>query len=85
MGVVQGRSEMRHVEVNVKAQKRKKRRTTRSAVTQTHGSFRHSELDTVPGWGWRIFLCKGVVQGRSEMRHVEVNVKAQKMQKKANH
>jgi len=84
MGVVQGRSEMRHVEVNVKAQKRKKRRTTRSAVTQTHGSFRHSELDTVPGWGWRIFLCKGVVQGRSE-RQVHANVNYKKTQKKANH
>jgi len=44
--------------------------------------FRSSILDTVAVWGWRIFLCKGVVQGRSKIRQLHVNVKGKK---KANH
>jgi len=54
--------------VNVKLEKKlRKRRITKSAVTQTYGGFRRSILDTVVGWGWRIFLWEGVVQGRSKM------------------
>jgi len=48
--------------------KAKKRRITESTVTPTYGGFRRSNLDTVAGWGWRIFLCEGVVQGRSKTR-----------------
>ena len=55
--VVQGGGNRGHVEVNVKGKKRpKKRRITESAVTPTYDAFRRDELDTVAGWGWRIFL-----------------------------
>tara|TARA_B110000305_G_scaffold210858_1_gene244856 strand:- start:71 stop:475 length:405 start_codon:yes stop_codon:yes gene_type:complete len=43
----------------------KKRRITELAVTQAHSVFKRDELDTVAGLTRRIFLCKGVVQGRS--------------------
>jgi len=65
------------------SKKAKKRRFTESTVTQTYGGFRRCELDTVAGWGWRIFLWGGVVQGRSKIRHLRVNVKFQRRQKKA--
>ena len=45
--------------------KRKKRRTTESLVTPTHGSFRSSKFDTVADLTRLIFLCKEIVQGRS--------------------
>jgi len=55
------------VHANVKTQKRKKRRTPKSAVTPTHGGFRRSNLDTVAGSNRRIILRERVVQGRSRL------------------
>ena len=46
-------------------QKEKKRQIRELTVTLTYGGFRRDELDTVAGLARRIFLCEGVVQGRS--------------------
>ena len=45
--------------------KTKKKRITKSAVTPTYGGFRRLKLDTVAGSAMQIFLCEGIVQGRS--------------------
>ena len=55
---------------------------TKSAVTLAHSVFISSNLDTVAGWARRIFLCEGVVQGRSKTRQLHVNVKFKKKKKK---
>ena len=79
-GKVQNMPTARQCEISKKA---KKRRNTESAVTPAHGVFRSSNLDTVVGWGWRIFLCDCVVQGRSKTHHLQVNVKSKKKLTKA--
>ena len=81
--VVQGRSKTTPTQVNVKT--RKKTQKKASAVTQTYGGFRRCELDTVAGWGWRIFLWEGVVQGRSKTTPTARQCERQKNAKKANH
>ena len=48
-----------------RAKKLKKRRITESTVSPTYGGFRRSKLDTVAGSSKSIFMCEGVVQGRS--------------------
>jgi len=55
--------------------KAKKGRFTVSVVTPAYGSFRRYELDTVADWGWRIFLFKEFVQGRSETRQVHAKTR----------
>ena len=55
-----------HANIGGGGKKAKKRRITESTVTPTLSAFRRCELDTVAGWGWRIFLWEGVVQGRSK-------------------
>jgi len=47
------------------SKKYEKRQITETAVTPTHNAFRRSKLDTVAGSARRVFLCEGVVQGRS--------------------
>ena len=36
-----------------------KRRITKTTTTPTYGGLGGCDLDTVAGWGWRIFLCEG--------------------------
>jgi len=48
-----------------RSEKLKKGRISGSTVTPTYRSFRRCELDTVASSARRIFLCEGVVQGRS--------------------
>ena len=65
--VVQGRSKTRQLARQCeRLKKAKKRRITESAVTPAHSVLRSSNLNTVADWGWRIFLCEEVVQGRSK-------------------
>ena len=63
------------------SKKRKKRRFAESAVTPTHSVFVRSELDTVAGSARSIFLSMRFVQGRSETRHLQVNVRTKKRNK----
>jgi len=60
----------------------KKRRITKSAVTSTHGGFRHSKLDTVADSANRIFQCEGVVhvQGLPTARHLKPSARQVKSQ-----
>ena len=62
------------------AKKTKNRAITGLIVTPSYRGFRSYRLDTVAGWGGRIFLREEVVQGRSRSgviaRQFEISKKA---------
>jgi len=53
-------------------------------VSRTNVVIGRSNLDTVASSARRMFLCECVVQGRSKTRHLAVNVKTKKRQKRLN-